>query len=342
MVLPGVEVAVRAMVRRWQCELSDVQQKYGFELVEDTMRWLEEQVDAAGGGACAVADGRRLVGCSREADREAAARSLDSGVANGLSRVLVCCTMRVLVARWCAAVSKARERTALPLGELVVTKRARRERRARAMALARLIGSVQLVVARLSLYGRATMNWRTAVSRHRSVLAKALMAAFVPADGSLCRRVWLRLVGNFDMYTVSCRGVDHIARFAEKSRRHEAAVDNRAGYDWTCTQCGWGGHLVRAGHFTCSKCEWQCLCWCGAVARIDVDDEELVERLVGQRPKGRRVAARVQRRLGDGLWRLQGGQVGQQGSRQMVGLKQTGRTGGGAAAGGQDGGFQPP
>ena len=104
MVLPGVEVAVRAMVRRWQRELSDVQQKYGFELVEDTMRWLEEQVDAAGGGACAVADGRGLVGCSREADREAAARSLDSGVANGLSRVLVCCTMRVLVARWCAVV----------------------------------------------------------------------------------------------------------------------------------------------------------------------------------------------------------------------------------------------
>ena len=61
MVLPGAEVAVRAMVRRWQCELLDVQRKYGFELVEDTLRWLEDQVDAAGGGACAVTDGRGLV-----------------------------------------------------------------------------------------------------------------------------------------------------------------------------------------------------------------------------------------------------------------------------------------
>ena len=278
--------------------------------------WLEEQVDAVGGGACEVADGRDLVGWSRDADREAAARSqVDSGVANGLSRVLVCCTMRVLVARWCAAVSKARERIALPLGDLAMTKRARRKLRARAVALARLIGSVQLVAARLWLYRRAMMNWRTAVSKHRFVLAEALMVALAPADGSLCRRVWLRLVGNFDMHTISSRGVDHIARFGGKSRRIEEAMDTRAGYDWTCTQCGWGGHLVRAGHFTCSKCEWQCLCWCDAVARINADDGEWVERLAGVRlrscPKGRRVATRVQRRVR----RLQSGQVEQHGSR---------------------------
>ena len=91
MVLPDVEVAVTAMVRRWQCELLDVQQKYGYELVDDTMRWLEEQVDAVGGGACAVADGRGLVGWSRDADREAGAGSqIGLGVADGLSRVLVC------------------------------------------------------------------------------------------------------------------------------------------------------------------------------------------------------------------------------------------------------------
>ena len=58
MVLPGVEVAVGAMVRRWQRGLSGVQQKCGFELVEETMRWLEGQVDAAGGGPCAVATRR--------------------------------------------------------------------------------------------------------------------------------------------------------------------------------------------------------------------------------------------------------------------------------------------
>ena len=113
MVLPGVEVAVRAMVRRWQCELLDVQQKYGFELVEDTMRWLEEQVDAAGGGACDVTDGRGLVGCSGDANREVGAGiQIDLRVADGLSRVLAWCTMRGLVARWCAA--ESRERAVVP------------------------------------------------------------------------------------------------------------------------------------------------------------------------------------------------------------------------------------
>ena len=113
-------------------------------------------------------------------------------------------------------------------------------------------------------------------------------------------------------------------------------------YDWSCTQCGWGGRLVEAGHSTCRKCEWQCLSWCEAVARIDVDDEELVQRMVQQRPTGRRVAAGVHRRTTEETRRLQGELVEQQSSgwRQMV--EQTRRIGCGAAAGGQDGGFQPP
>ena len=97
--------------------------------------------------------------------------------------------------------------------------------------------------------------------------------------------------------------------------------------------------MVRAGHSTCSKCEWPCRCWYEAVARIDADDGEWVERLVRQRPKGRRVAARVQRRMRDELRRLQGGQVAQQGSRSAQG---TGRIGSGATAGGQCGEFQLP
>ena len=68
MVLPDVEAAVTAMVRRWQRELLEVQQEFGFDQVDETMRRLEEQVDAVGGKACAVADERGLVGGSRDAD----------------------------------------------------------------------------------------------------------------------------------------------------------------------------------------------------------------------------------------------------------------------------------
>ena len=62
MVLPDVEAAVTAMVMRWQRELLVVQQQYGFDQVDDTMRRLEEQVDAVGGKARAVVDERGLVG----------------------------------------------------------------------------------------------------------------------------------------------------------------------------------------------------------------------------------------------------------------------------------------
>ena len=61
MVLPDVEAAVTAMVRRWQRELFEVQQQYGFDQVDDTMRRLEEQVDAVGGVGATV-DDRGVVG----------------------------------------------------------------------------------------------------------------------------------------------------------------------------------------------------------------------------------------------------------------------------------------
>ena len=110
MVLPDVEAAVTAMVRRWQRELCEVQQKYGFELVEDTMRWLEGQVDAAGGGPCAVADGRGLVGCSRELKEqdEVLGGGATGEVAIRLSTILARHKLSSVVARWCARVARGR------------------------------------------------------------------------------------------------------------------------------------------------------------------------------------------------------------------------------------------
>ena len=68
----------------------------------------------------------------------------------------------------------------------------------------------------------------------------------------------------------------------------------------------WGGRLVEAGHSTCSKYEWQCLSWCEAATRIETTDDEMVERMVQQRPTGRRVAAGVQRKMKEETRRLQG------------------------------------
>ena len=80
-------------------------------------------------------------------------------------------------------------------------------------------------------------------------------------------------------------------------------------YDWTCTRCGWGGQLMKAGHTTCSKCEWQGWKWCDAAASLEADDrEEAVERVVAKQQEfaGRWVGDRLKRRMRLELGRLQG------------------------------------
>ena len=184
------------------------------------------------------------------------------------------------------------------------------------------------------------VKWEIAVFERRSVRAEALVAATVPADDLLGRRVWLRLVRRLWGESSAEYGVGSEMEGVVKRRKGGGGIRAAMCYDWTCTQYGWGGRLITAGHATCSKCEWQCLCWCEAVARVETDDEDLIERLVQQRPRSRRVIAGVQRRMRDELRKLQGGHVEQQGNRQMV--EQTRRIGSGATAGGQCGGFQLP
>ena len=168
------------------------------------------------------------------------------------------------------------------------------------------------------MYRGAMMKWGTAVFERRSVRAEAaLVAATVPADDLLCRRVWLRLVRRFWGESSAEYGVGSEMEGEVKRGKDGGGIRAAVCYDWTCTQCGWGGRLVRAGHPTCSKCEWQCHCWCGAASKIETDDEELVERLVRQRPRGRRVTARVQCRMRDELRRLQGGHVHGAARQQM-------------------------
>ena len=141
--------------------------------------------------------------------------------------------MRVLVARWREVVLAARERAVVPAlsGELTMTKKTRKELGARALALARLIGCVQLVVTRLRMFRCAMSNWGMAVLKCRSARAEALVTMVVLAEESLCRRVWLRLVGSIAACTSSNMVVGQIAGIGKKVRRSCGGVDMRGGYD---------------------------------------------------------------------------------------------------------------
>ena len=125
----------------------------------------------------------------------------------------------------------------------MVTKKMRKRLRVRAMALARLIGYAQLVVARPWLYRGAMLKWGIAVFERRSVRAQALVAATVPADDLLCRRVWLRLVGRFWGESSAEDGVGSEMEGVVQRRKDGGGIGGAVCYDWTCTQCGWGGLL---------------------------------------------------------------------------------------------------
>ena len=340
-MLPDVEAAVTAMVRRWQRELCEVQQKYGFELVEDTMRWLEGQVDAAGGGPCAVADGRGLVGCSREQD-EVLGGGATGEVAIRLSTILARRKLSSVVARWCALVARGRATMAGSAQQRRIEQMSSRECRRWRKACMRRLARAWWAGTRRETVTVLVRRWECVVRERNKRRVAALAAMAVSAQTAIVRRVWLELVGRF---WVDSRGGGgggcEMEVEVERQKSGEGDGDSVV-YDWSCTQCGWGGRLVEAGHFTCSKCEWQCLSWCEAAARIEMADDEMVGRMVQQRPMGRRVAAGVRRRMGEELRRLQGDLVEQQscGWRQRV--QQTRRIGSGAAAGGRDGGFRPP
>ena len=136
------------MVRRWQRELFEVQRQYGFDQVDDTMRRLEEQVDAVGGGGAAADDRGAVGGCRKSDGLTLAGSRMDSRAADIVSRVLVCCTMRVLMACWRDDALAVKERAGVLQEEPRLTKKMRRKQRTKAMALARLIGCARLVAAR--------------------------------------------------------------------------------------------------------------------------------------------------------------------------------------------------
>ena len=166
--------------------------------------------------------------------------------------------------------------------------------------------TVTVLVRRWECVVRERNKWRAAALGAVAVTGSAQMAVI--------RRVWLELVGRFWMDSRGGDGVGCEMEVEVKREKSGEGDGDSVVYDWSGTQCGWGGKLVEAGHSTCSKCEWQCLSWCEAAARIETADDEMVERMVQQRPTGRRVAAGVHRRMNDEMRRLQGDLVEQQSS----------------------------
>ena len=317
MVLPDVEAAVTEMVQRWQLELIAVQQQFGFDEVDDTMRRLEGQVDAVGGGG-AVEDDCGLGGWCRVADLLAVADAQrDLSAVDRIVRIMVRLRMGRLLARWCARMTRAKlklkKRAIAQAGKTVVKERKRCERVKREqlwrLAHALWVGSrlSRVVIAR----------WLERLKDNRSERVAVLRTVVDGAGVVILRSVWLHWVEVFWVAKHSKEPVvsDEV-RVRMRGRNGEGAGDSVV-YDWTCTLCGWGGSVIEAGHSTCSKCGWQCHSWCDAAAGVSAEDGQLVERLVRQYPVGRRVAAGAQRRMRKELERLLGSQEVQQ-RRKLV------------------------
>ena len=99
-------------------------------------------------------------------------------------------------------------------------------------------------------------NWVCAVGDLRIRRAAALRAAAVEPELVLCRRVWHELIDSFYWWQVDKGVVEQAALIERKSDGRGGGGGDRVVCDWTCTRCGWGGQLVKAGHATCRKCEW--------------------------------------------------------------------------------------
>ena len=339
MVLPDVQATGAAVEDDQSRYVEMCRQMYGYEKIEIAVRQLEDWA-ACVVGVVAAEGGVDVTGLGRAGARlQSSDNVLAFGAVDRLSRVLVCRGLIAIVACWRADVLASRERAVVLREEPLLTKKMKRKLRVRAMALARMIGRARLVAARQWLYRGSMDKWTMAVFRRRFARAEALVAAAVPADDLLCRRVWLRLVGRFWWWKSGSEAVVGDVSKAKERRKSGEGAGDAVKYDWSCTQCGWGGQLVQAGRAYCGKCEWQCHRWCDTALMVKAADEQLVARLAQHRLLDRRVPAGVRRKMLVQLERLQGSQVELQDSNWRKEVRQTGGSGSGAAAGGQ---WQPP
>ena len=242
-----------------------------------------------------------LLGCIESDERETGACVL-STVLWTAHRV------RHAVARWRAESARAVQQqspqlTRRQMKRLMKRQKKEKRGRERGLARARWAGLRRMMVqSRIS-------NWVRAVGDQWIKRAAALVAAAVDVEAVLCRRVWQELVDSFYWWHVGRAVVEETALVERRSGGHGGGSGDRVAYDWACTRCGWGGQLVKAGHATCRKCEWQGFKWCDDAASLGAEDsEDAVESAVAKQQEfaGRRVGDRLKRRMRLELGRLQG------------------------------------
>ena len=292
----------------WQRQLDEWRRLTGIDglisaVTEMERRWDEVEARVAVGADRSGEMSGRGLGELKEQD-EVLGGGATGEVAIRLSTILARRKLSSVVARWCARVARGRATMAGSAQQRRIEQMSSRECRRWRKACMRRLARAWWAGTRRETVTVLVRRWECVVRERnkRRVVALAAMAA--SAQTAIVRRVWLELVGRF---WVDSRGGGgggcEMEVEVERQTSCEGDGDSVV-YDWSCTQCGWGGRLVEAGHSTCSKCEWQCLSWCEAAARIETADDEMVERMVQQRPTGRRVAAGVQRRMKEETKRL--------------------------------------
>ena len=204
-----------------------------------------------------------------------------------------------VVAQWRAGLTRAAQQQSTQLTKrqrkrLLKGKKKDKRGRERGLARARWAGTWRAMVQ------RGVGSWVCAVGDQRIRRAAALVAAAVDAELVLCRRVWHELIDSFYWWQVGRGVVEQTACIERRSGGGDGCGGERVAYDWTCTRCGWGGQLVKAGCATCKKCEWQGWKWCEAAGSLDAEDrEEAMENIVRKQQdfSGRRIGDRLRRRM---------------------------------------------
>ena len=170
--------------------------------------------------------------------------------------------------------------------------RKQRRQRCKALLLGRWLGTQQQAITVV------VASWKQQIGHVRERQTVVLMEAMSKDVEELCRRVWLRLVGQFWLSrTYTEGGQDSDWQQQQRKQRGNGngeGAGDRIRYDWNCTRCGWGGCSMQAGRVTCRKCERQCSDWCEAGDGLGAVD---MEQWLTEQPRWRHVGARVSARM---------------------------------------------
>ena len=201
-----------------------------------------------------------------------------------------------MLARWRRTVQLA---SAVGVGAVVaahtVSRRQLRKQRRRTMReVAMRWVTVQQIVARCNVH-----RWGQQMEQERERRVRALVGAVACADTALRKKVWLRLVDSFWLQ----RNREADGWLTQKRKGKGDGSGEGKGdairYDWSCTQCGWGGCCMEAGTIYCRKCEWQCKQWCEAANNGALCSIVEIDQAIQSEPVGKIVGIRMMQRMGE-------------------------------------------